>query len=134
MGMNTRRLVLVAEDDAVLRYLAKRQLTSLGYDCEIVNDGNAAVEKVKEGKYDLIILDLQMPVMNGLEAAQAIRKYETDSKRNSTPILAMTANPRKEQCFDAGMNDFIFKPVALDELKTVLLRWLMGNEQSSLSA
>ncbi len=118
-------LVLVAEDDAALRYLAQRQLTALGFQCEIVTNGAEALEKVANHRYDLILMDVQMPVMNGIEATIAIRQHEQDINQDtSTPIVAMTANPKKDQCYEAGMNDFMFKPISLDQMRQTIMRWV----------
>ena len=116
--------VLVAEDDASLRYLAERQIVKLGYQCDLAHDGKDAVEKAKFKKYDLIIMDVQMPIMDGLEASKEIRRNEQEDNSSTTPIMAMSANPHKQQCYDAGMNDFIFKPVLLSQLRTSLGKWL----------
>ena len=129
-----RQMVLVAEDDFVLRYLARRQLHSLGYDCELAVDGKDAFEKTKSEKYDLIFMDVQMPIMNGLEATQAIRKHEKDTVAIATPIMAMTANPHRQQCIDAGMDDFIFKPVSLEQMKLLLIKWLGVNELPAVTS
>lgn len=123
--MPSERLILVAEDDPSLRYLAKRQLLSLGYECEFANDGTEAVRMSMEKKYDVILMDVQMPVMDGLEATELIRKNETSLGISTyTPIIAITANPDKEKCFAAGMNDFLFKPVEIGRLKIVIERWM----------
>jgi two-component system, sensor histidine kinase and response regulator len=115
--------VLVAEDEPTLRYLAKRQLKALGLQCDLVENGKSAVEKASTNTYGMILMDIQMPVMNGLEATTAIRKHETQSNHH-TPIVAMTANPDKSLCLDAGMDDFIFKPVLLADLNRVIKRWI----------
>jgi two-component system sensor histidine kinase EvgS len=116
--------ILVVEDDETLRYLARRQLTSLGYTCDVAGDGEEALKLVSKQRYAVILMDIQMPTMNGLEAALAIRKFETASKfDDQTPIVAMTANPKKQQCFEAGMNDFMFKPISLEQIKETVARW-----------
>lgn len=124
MNDTRKSFILVAEDDSALRYLAERQLVKLGVDCDLAIDGREAVEMAKNRKYDLIIMDVQMPVMDGLEASREIRLYERITNQGQTPIMAMSANPQREKCYDAGMNDFIFKPILLDELKKSLDKWL----------
>lgn len=124
MNDTRKSCILVAEDDSALRYLAERQLLKLGVDCDLAIDGKEAVEMAKIRKYDLIIMDVQMPVMDGLEASREIRLYERIMNQLQTPIMAMSANPQKEKCYDAGMNDFIFKPILLDELRKSLDKWL----------
>lgn len=117
-------LILVAEDDNTLRFVVKRQLTSLGYIAHLVENGAEAVERAGKVHYSLILMDVQMPVMDGLEAAALIRTQEAERHESQTPIVAMTANPHKEQCFAAGMNDFLFKPVMLNQLEAVIKRWV----------
>jgi CheY-like chemotaxis protein len=122
---NSIPIVLVVEDDMILRYLAERQLLKLGYLCELVENGADALKKMKEGRFDLIFMDIQMPVMNGLESTSAIRKMEHErGDEKSTPIVAMTANPNQQQCFEAGMDDFMFKPVSLESVKAMCHKWL----------
>ena len=84
---------------------------------EVAENGAVAVEKLRSGDYDVILMDVQMPKMNGYEATRAIRAF--DSEKAGTPIIAMTANVLKEEvdlCYQAGMNDFIGKPFDTNEL------------------
>lgn len=123
--MNQVPLILVAEDDSTMRYLAKRQLAMLGYDCEIAVNGFDAVNKANSKRYDLIFMDIQMPIMSGFEATHEIRRFEEDEEREDfVPIVAMTARPEKKRCYDLGMNDFMFKPISLQDMKKVLSRWI----------
>lgn len=120
-----QNLVLVAEDNSTLRFLAKKQLGLLGYQCHLVQDGVQAVEHTAKENYAAILMDVQMPRMSGLEATLAIRSAEKQAQKPETPIIAMTANPDKEKCLTVGMNDFIFKPIMLDSLQQVLSRWII---------
>lgn len=128
--MHSPLIVLVVEDDATLRYLANRQLAKLGITCHLAEDGAVALKMINETSYDLILMDVQMPVMNGLEATVAIRNSESEHHQSKqedkgvVPIIAMTANPNKKRCMDAGMSDFIFKPISLAQMKQVIDRWL----------
>jgi two-component system, sensor histidine kinase and response regulator len=119
-----QNIVLVAEDDSTLRFLAKKQLGLLGYQCHLVQDGVQAVERTTKHDYAAILMDVQMPRMSGIEATLAIRSAEKQAQKPETPIIAMTANPDKEKCLTVGMNDFIFKPIMLDSLQQVLSRWI----------
>lgn len=107
--------------------VAQAMLEEVGLVCDFAEDGEIAVEKIRDvrpGTYALILMDIQMPRMDGVTATKLIRQLESDKK---TPIIAMTANAFSEdevRCLEAGMNDFVSKPVAPDRLYGVLLRWL----------
>jgi CheY-like chemotaxis protein len=118
------RKVLIAEDNAVNQKVARRLVEKLGYAAEIVEDGHRAVAAARPGAYAVILMDCQMPGMDGFQATGAIRRLEGEP--GLVPIVAMTANAVKgdrEKCLQAGMSDYIAKPVNLAELKAVLERW-----------
>lgn len=114
--------VLVADDNLVNQKLVKILLQKIGCEAEIVSNGEEAVEKAMANEYDVCLMDMHMPVMNGIEATRKIRK-----KGNLTlPIIALTAaalKEGKEQCLKAGMNDFLTQPVQLNKLKQKILEW-----------
>jgi signal transduction histidine kinase/DNA-binding response OmpR family regulator/HPt (histidine-containing phosphotransfer) domain-containing protein len=114
--------ILLAEDNAVNQRLAARLLEKRGHQVEIVGCGGDAVKSVQEQPYDLVLMDVEMPEMDGLEATRRIREIETQSGRR-TPIIAMTAHAMKgdrERCLAAGMDDYVSKPLRPAELfKTV---------------
>jgi PAS domain S-box-containing protein len=116
--------ILLAEDEPINQEVSRELLESAGLIVDLAEDGVEAVELAKHKNYDLILLDLQMPRMNGIEAARIIR---TQPGREAVPILALTANAftgDRQKCIDAGMNDHIGKPVDPDLLFETLLNWL----------
>ncbi|NTV94620.1 MAG: response regulator [Thiobacillus sp.] len=116
--------ILLAEDDPINQAVAREILAQAGLDVDLADDGDQALERARLAPYDLILMDMQMPGLNGMEATQAIRAGSTNT---ATPILAMTANAFDEDrraCLDAGMNEHIAKPIDPDALYTALLTWL----------
>jgi CheY-like chemotaxis protein len=112
--------VLIAEDNIVNQKVAYFMLEKQGHLVTGVRDGKEAVEAVDKGIFDVILMDIQMPNMNGFEATAAIREKEKNSDRH-TPIIAMTAHAMKgdrEMCLEAGMDDYVPKPLKSDELLT----------------
>jgi PAS domain S-box-containing protein len=124
--------ILVAEDNPINAKVALRILERLGFTAEAVGNGREAVEAAQRGDYDAILMDWQMPVLDGLGATAEIRRGEGSGRR--VPIIAMTASAMegdRSTCLAAGMDDHIGKPVRPDELQRVLGRWLT---RSALSA
>jgi signal transduction histidine kinase/HPt (histidine-containing phosphotransfer) domain-containing protein len=114
--------ILVAEDNVTNRFVVLAQLRKLGYQATAVNNGAEAVDAIGQGDYDLVLMDCQMPVMDGFEATRRIRQ----SIHRNIPIIALTASAFEEdrgQCL-SEMNDFISKPADLERLADVLTRWL----------
>ena len=121
-----RARVLVAEDNPVNQRVASHMLNKLGYRCDIASNGQEAVAMLSQLPYDLVLMDCQMPEMDGYSATRAIRQRE-DAEGRHTPIIAMTANAMREdraRCLDAGMDGFIPKPIALEELETAMECWI----------
>jgi len=118
------KTLLLAEDNEVNQLLVKTLLGKIGFQIHIAQNGQEAIDMLQQHVYDGILMDVNMPVMNGLEATQIIRQQ---TQYQDLPIIAMTANALagdKEACFDAGMNDYISKPIAIDKLLSVLEQWL----------
>jgi CheY-like chemotaxis protein len=119
-------LILLVEDNMINQLVAKTILNKLGYIVEIANDGKEAVDILEHQKFAAVLMDYQMPVMDGLEATRVIRKREQETTRQKAVIIAMTANAMKgdkEDCIDAGMDDYIAKPIDSNTLETILRKW-----------
>lgn len=115
--------VLVAEDNLINQKVAMINLKKLGHEVEIAVNGQMAIDMFKVGTYDVILMDIQMPILDGLEATIAIRKYEEEKGLDKIKIIAITANTLnedKDKCFEVGMNEYITKPIQTEELKNVL--------------
>jgi two-component system sensor histidine kinase/response regulator len=116
--------ILLVEDEPISQEVSRELLEDTGLAVDVAESGLQAVELARRNLYDLILMDMQMPDMNGVDATRAIR---TESLNRNTPILALTANAFEEDreiCFDAGMNDHIAKPILPDTLYEALLAWL----------
>ncbi|WP_170291861.1 hybrid sensor histidine kinase/response regulator [Heliobacterium mobile] len=117
--------ILLAEDNKANQKLALMLLKKMGYAATAVSNGRAAVEACADGDYGLVLMDCQMPEMDGFEATRLIRMAELAANKH-TPIIAMTANAMqgdRERCINAGMDDYISKPISPEKLKEILLRW-----------
>jgi CheY-like chemotaxis protein/two-component sensor histidine kinase len=118
--------ILLAEDNPVNQKVACRTVERLGYKIDVANNGRAAVEAWASGRYDLVLMDCQMPVMDGYEATRLIRSREAGANRR-TPVVALTAHAIKgadDECFQAGMDDYLTKPIDRELLRQCLERWL----------
>lgn len=107
--------ILIAEDNIVNQKVARRLLEKSGFTVDVVENGKEALEAVQKNEYGLVLMDIQMPEMDGLEATVAIRDMEKKTGKR-VPIVALTANNSKgikERCFEAGMDEFLSKPIDL---------------------
>ena len=123
--------VLLVEDNAVNRQVALRLLATLGIHPAIAVDGAEGVEKATSDEYDLVLMDCQMPTLDGYQATAAIRAFEAERGRARLPILAMTANAMegdRERCLAAGMDDYLAKPITRASLSNALRRWLPARD------
>ncbi len=118
--------ILIAEDNLVNQKVIRNQIEKLGYIAEVKNNGQEVLDVIADGDYALILMDCQMPVMDGLEATKSIRESEA-SGGSRIPIVAITAHAiegDRERCISAGMDDYISKPTKQDDLEVILDRWV----------
>ncbi len=123
--------ILLAEDNAINQKVARRIIEKLGHHVDAVADGREALAAIEQRPYDLILMDVQMPVMDGIEATIRIRALEKN-KRGRIPIIAMTAHALagdKERCLAAGMDDYIAKPIHPDHLAGLIARQLAFDKE-----
>jgi len=120
-----KELILLVEDNKINQRIAMLHLEKMGYQVDLAENGQLAFEKFKSSNYDLIFMDIMMPVMDGFEATRQIRMYESENDiTRPIHIIAMTANAMKgdrESCLEAGMNDYISKPFKAEELEKTLI-------------
>ncbi|TKB50909.1 response regulator [Ferrimonas aestuarii] len=122
--------ILLVEDNLINQQVATELLKSAGYQVTLAENGQLAVDMAREQSFDLVLMDIQMPVMDGLTASQKIREF---ADADTLPIIAMTAHAMtgdKEKSMAAGMNDHITKPIILPELFSTLKQWLSANEST----
>jgi CheY-like chemotaxis protein len=125
----SRGRVLVAEDNPINQRVVAILLDKLGYSADLASDGKQALEKLEQQDYDVVLMDCQMPVMDGFEAAAAIRALPNG--RSRIPIIAVTANVlagQREKCLEAGMNDYIPKPINREILENAIQKFLASRE------
>ena len=126
--------VLLAEDNEINQEIAIELLEDVGLVVTVANNGKEAVEKAEQFTYDCILMDMQMPEMDGYEATRTLRKK---SQFKKLPIIAMTANAMagdREKCLEAGMNDHVSKPINIKELFDALIKWIPKQENRGVSA
>lgn len=118
--------ILVAEDNLINQKIIRIILEKSGLEYEMVNNGQEAVASFESSKYSLVLMDCQMPVMDGIQASSQIRKLEQEKKSGRCAIVAMTANAMKgdkERCLAAGMDDFLAKPFKSQDLAKMISSW-----------
>ncbi len=126
--------ILLVEDNEINQLISMALLRSIGLEVDLAENGKIAVEKAMTGRYDLVLMDTQMPVMNGFDATREIRKFKNFQ---DLPIVALTANvsgSSRVQCLDVGMNDHLAKPIDPDRLFAVLLQWIQPKQDSSTAS
>ncbi|MBI4603536.1 MAG: response regulator, partial [Planctomycetes bacterium] len=124
-GGAPRTQVLLAEDNGVNQRVARRMLEKLGFEVLVASDGKEAVETYAKTRCGLVLMDCQMPVLDGLAATEEIRRIESDLGVR-VPIIALTANAMRgdrEKCIEAGMDDYLPKPIRAEDLRRAIERW-----------
>ncbi|MBS0152295.1 MAG: response regulator [Nitrospira sp.] len=119
--------ILLGEDNSVNQEIALLMLQSMGCAVTVAQNGREVVEHAQQSRYDVILMDCQMPEMDGFEATTRIREWERHESRVPMPIIALTAHATsgdREQCLAKGMNDYISKPFSMEQLQTILTTWL----------
>ncbi len=134
--VGSKRRLLLAEDNIVNQKVATKLLEKRGYVCDIAANGQEAIQAFIRGDYEAILMDCQMPEMDGYSATQGIREYESrEGHSTRIPIIAMTANAMagdREKCIDAGMDDYVSKPIQPENLFSTLENWLTPTAAESL--
>jgi CheY-like chemotaxis protein len=123
--------ILLVEDNDLNQQVATEMLTDAGFVVDLAENGQIAVDKVRAGNYDMVLMDMQMPVMDGIAATRAIR---SEQRFGDLPVVAMTANARqgdRDRCLEAGMNDHVAKPIEPDELWNALLKWIAPHRSTA---
>lgn len=129
-------MALVVEDNPTLQALAVRQLAALGLRATAVGTGTEAIELASRERFDLILMDCYLPELDGFEATKSIRMLEAQNNDRRVPIVAMTASAMEgdpERCIESGMDDYLSKPVSLDQLREKVKRWLTSTALSEAS-
>jgi CheY-like chemotaxis protein len=120
-------VIMLVEDDPILRDLTKRQLTVLGFESMPLSTGEEAVENCGADNVGLIFMDIGLPGIDGGHATLLIREKELTEHRKRIPIIALTAHSDRQNCLTAGMDDFMQKPALLNDMRRMLGRWLPPN-------
>jgi CheY-like chemotaxis protein len=135
MQENAVKHILLAEDNLINQKVSLQSLRAMGYSVDLAPNGKIAVEKFLENDYDLILMDIQMPEMDGITATKEIREIErAQNIENPVMIIAITANSIKDdrnKCLEAGMNEYISKPFNLDKFPLIVSQLLSTNDQQS---
>jgi CheY-like chemotaxis protein len=134
---NVAGRVLVVEDDAINQVVVRSMLEHAGFSCTVACNGAVALQLLAQAPFDLVLMDWQMPDMDGLEATRRLRHGDAGERNRQVPVVALTANAfaeDREACLAAGMNDFVTKPVLATHLVAVVERWALRNRWPGATA
>ena len=129
--------ILLAEDNAINQEIALNILGKLGYRADAVTNGKEALKALKNTDYDLVLMDIQMPEMDGFAATNEIRNPQSEVGNHGIPIIAMTAHAMqsdRDACIEAGMDDYVSKPISPKKLSEAIERWIKSHEEPDLSS
>lgn len=116
--------ILLAEDDEMIEKITSFYLRRIGHEVEVAKNGHEAIQMFQNKQYDLILMDIQMPEMDGLQAVKEIRKIEEDyRKAGHTTIIAITTNLNKEECIEAGVDGYAQKPFSFEEFNALFYQF-----------
>lgn len=125
--------ILVVEDQVFLRHCTVMQLASIGLEAEVAADGRSALELARKKQYSLILMDIQMPEMDGFEATRWIRQIERERGWEPSFIVALTAAAEESECLRSGMNEYVQKPLTMQKLKSLISRLSSAGTPKSAS-
>lgn len=126
-NFNQKAKILLVEDNEINQKLTVKILSKAGFTCDVASDGSKAVEAYKNKEYDAILMDCQMPILDGYETTKIIRSFEVENNKIPTPIIALTADVMGEvvdKCLTYGMNDYISKPISAEKLVEIIKKYL----------
>ena len=135
-GLEDRGRILVVEDNQINQLVARGFLEAMGFDVVTADDGESALALLEHESVDAVLMDVQMPGMDGLETTRALRRRERETQRGRLPVLALTAGAisgERERCLSSGMDDFLTKPIAAAALHAALERWVPTAEVRALA-
>lgn len=125
--------ILLVEDNPINQRIGSHILKKLGYHCDLASSGQEALDAVQANEYDIILMDCQMPGMDGYTTTKYIRQFQRNNRTKRTPIIAVTAHTMKgdrEKCISMGMDDYIAKPIDIKQMKAIIEHWNLKNEYS----
>ncbi len=123
-------MILIVDDNEVLRRLLARQLSEIGYASQYAATGKEAVELCLQRNFHLIIMDIQMPHMDGLKASKLIRRDEERKGKARVPIVALSAQARLNDCLSAGIDALVHKPLLTNQIKDLVRTWILGRSET----
>ncbi len=123
---NAHLRLLLVENDPISQRVLQRLVEQLGAHLDVAASGAEAIERIKQHAYDLVLMDCEMPVLNGFETSRRVRHFELNANRLPTPIIALTGHPPEalqENWRESGVNELVYKPVDLPQLRRLVQEW-----------